>query len=172
MSAAAISMVVLAGCSGVPGVRDTGIASRSYSGFPEGMDWSVTEVRPVPTVAPPLVSLEPTDIEPGSETAVPEAPESTPLPDPDFSPRAVWLSEETLAVVTFGSSSCPAAPAALELTGADALDIVLKRTGGDVCTADLGPTTFEIDDPEGLDPATTYMVTFDGEWETVLEPLS
>lgn len=169
---AAAAIVALSGCAGVPGVRDIGIASRSYSGLPEGMDPFTTDVTVAPTMDPPLVSVEPTDFDPAPETVSPEDLKPTAIPDPDFSPRAVWLSDETLAVVTFGSSSCPAAPAALDLTGPDALDIALQRTGGDVCTADLGPTTFEIDDPEGLDPSMTYTVTFDGESESVLEPLT
>jgi hypothetical protein len=168
---AAVAIIALSGCAGVPGVRDIGIASRSYSGLPDGMDF-ITDVTSAPAVDPPLVSIEPTDFAPQPETVAPEDLKPTAIPDPDFSPRVVWLSEETLAVVTFGSSSCPAAPAALDLIGPDALDIALKSTGGDVCTADLGPTTFEIDDPEGLDPSMSYTVTFDGESESVLEPLA
>ncbi|RWZ53145.1 hypothetical protein ELQ90_04275 [Labedella phragmitis] len=171
VTVAAVALVALSGCAGVPGVRDIGIASRSYSGLPDGMD-PFTDVTVAPTMDPPLVSVEPTDLDPAPETVSPEDLDPTAIPDTDFSPRVAWLSDETLAIVTFGSSSCPAAPAALDLIGPDALDIALKRTGGDACTADLGPTTFEIDDPEGLDPSTTYTVTFDGRSASVLEPLS
>lgn len=176
VAAAAFVIVVMSGCSGAPGVRDIGIASRTYSGLPEGMDWSPTDATTAPTADPPLVSLEPTDIEPtgiqpSPETVAPEDLEPSALPDPDFSPRAVWLSGETLAVVTFGSSSCPSAPAALDVTEPGTVDVVLASTGGDVCTADMSATTFEIDDPEGLDPSITYTVTFDGQSESTLEPL-
>lgn len=171
VAGAVFAILMLSGCASLPGARDIGIASRSYSGLPEGTDRSDPVVTIVPTADPPLVSAEPTDLVPAPETAAPEDPEPTTLPEPSFSPSGVWLSEQTLAVVTFGSSSCPAAPVALDVTGPGMLDIALKRTGGDVCTADMSATTFEIDDPDGLDPATTYTVTFDGESESTLQPL-
>lgn len=169
VSAALLAIVVLSGCSVLPDVRDNGIAARSYSGLPEGMDWSATTA---PTADPPLVPLEPTEVGSAPQTVAPEDLEPTALPDPDFSPRAVWLSGETLAIVTFGSSSCPSAPAALDVIEPGVLDVVLTRTGGDACTADMSATTFEIDDPDGLDPSLTYTVTFEGESGGTLEPLS
>lgn len=107
------------------------------------------------------------------EGAAPSPSASTELPaDPDFSPSAVWLEDDVLAVVTYGSSSCPTAPSSLEVVDGTDLRIATIQLGGEVCTADIAPTTFEIDDPEGLVPTMSYTVTFDGESESVLEPLA
>lgn len=170
--------VALVGCAGGLPPRDIGIASRSYGGIPAGIDspFSSTTVRPVETdpvqTDPPLITLGPSTYPPTPATVAPEDLAPTGLPDPDFSPRIAWLDERTLAVVTFGSSSCPSAPAALDMSGPDTVDLALKRTGGEMCTADMSATTFEIDDPDELDPSVRYTVTIDRGFESVLEPVS
>ena len=66
-------------------------------------------------------------------------------------PVAAILGPGRLALVTWGSSSCPWTPTRMEATGPGALRVVLDLPGSKrmVCTADLGPTTVRL----GVDPA-------------------
>jgi hypothetical protein len=52
----------------------------------------------------------------------------------------------TLALTTWGSSSCHAVAESVDWTGAG-VSVRLGRAGGEVCTADLGPHTLEFDIP-------------------------
>jgi hypothetical protein len=68
-------------------------------------------------------------------------------------PVAAILGPGRLALVTWGSSSCPWTPKHVQATGPDALRVRLHLPGSKrmVCTADLGPTTVRL----GVDPAMT-----------------
>jgi len=78
-------------------------------------------------------------------------------------PVAAILGPGRLALVTWGSSSCPWTPARMRATGPDVLRVTLDLPGSKrrVCTADLGPTTIRL----GVDPA----MTRDGAVHLVLE---
>jgi hypothetical protein len=78
-------------------------------------------------------------------------------------PVAAILGPGRLALVTWGSSSCPWTPKRMQATGPDALRVALDLPGSKrmVCTADLGPTTVRL----GVDPA----MTRDGAVRLVLE---
>lgn len=63
-----------------------------------------------------------------------------------------------LSVVTFGSSSCPAIPQAFRAHDHEIIDIVLVVEGGEICSADLGPTTTVVTIPEGYALATNLLI--------------
>lgn len=89
-----------------------------------------------------------------AESSMSGLPDSAALtePPPD-GPVALQWSEEAdrLLVITYGSSSCPLLPIALE---ADASTLVLTVSTGrvDACTADYGPTTSVV-----VVPAAAYL---------------
>jgi len=78
-------------------------------------------------------------------------------------PVAAILGPGEVALVTWGSSSCPYTPVRLRVTGSDSLRVALDLPGSrrTVCTADLGPSTIRL----GLDPA----MTSDGNVSLVLD---
>lgn len=66
-------------------------------------------------------------------------------------PVAAWgESGETFLVVTWGSSSCPAVANSMTTEGHDRISMVFKTSGGQVCTADMAPTTHEFELPPDL----------------------
>lgn len=61
----------------------------------------------------------------------------------DPPPFVVWAANgEDWLLVTWGSSSCPNAPASVAETAPGNFTIELEREGGPICTADMGPTLF------------------------------
>ncbi|WIB75965.1 hypothetical protein DEJ28_09690 [Curtobacterium sp. MCPF17_002] len=65
----------------------------------------------------------------------------------DTGPAAGWVTVgERFFVTTYGSSSCPTAPTAVE-TGVRGPIVTMSRTGGNACTADLGPASYALDLP-------------------------
>lgn len=79
-------------------------------------------------------------------------------------PVAVWTdNRETLTVVTWGSSSCPPIPTALELEAAMQLNLRFAPTNEQVCTADFAPTSHVFATPDGISfSAVQLSMTFDG----------
>ena len=66
-------------------------------------------------------------------------------------PVAVWTdNRETLTVVTWGSSSCPPVPTALDLESAMLLTLRFAPPTSDVCTADFAPTSHVFATPDGI----------------------
>ena len=77
----------------------------------------------------------------------------------DTSPAVGWVEPgESFFVTTYGSSSCPAAPTGIAVDGGD-LVVEMTMIGGEVCSADYGPTSYALDLPEPRDPAETVGVT-------------
>lgn len=71
--------------------------------------------------------------------------------DPGDGPVAVWLDEGArFAVVTWGSSSCPAVATSLTATAADRLSLTFAASSNDPCTADMAPTTHEFVLPDAV----------------------
>lgn len=70
--------------------------------------------------------------------------------DPEsFDPR-VLVRDSVIALITFGSSSCPALPTAAAVEG-DVLALTVEPRPAEVCTADMAPTTSFFAAPAGLD---------------------
>ncbi len=66
-------------------------------------------------------------------------------------PVAAWgESGETFLIVTWGSSSCPAVANSVTADGEDRISMVFKTSGGEVCTADMAPTTHEFELPPAV----------------------
>ncbi|MFZ2964082.1 MAG: hypothetical protein WA006_05295 [Rhodoglobus sp.] len=82
-------------------------------------------------------------------------------------PLAVWLDEDraALAVVTFGSSSCPPVPTSISRLDDTTLSISFVRSPDTPCTADLAATTHEFETPEGIaaDSPVTAELGFENE---------
>lgn len=78
--------------------------------------------------------------------------------DPEsFEPR-VLVRESVIALVTFGSSSCPALPTAASVEG-DVLALTVEPRPAEVCTADMSPTTSFFAAPAGFDPDSVLMAS-------------
>ncbi|MGA7988670.1 MAG: hypothetical protein WCB51_09765 [Candidatus Dormiibacterota bacterium] len=74
----------------------------------------------------------------------------------------VWGAADQIAVVTFGSSTCPKLPVDLVTSTGNALTITVSSGSspvGAACTADYGPTTSIIRVPESIDQAEQVGVT-------------
>ena len=93
------------------------------------------------------------------------APDGVTMDALDPRPVAVWIEQgERFAVVTWGSSSCPAVATDLIVETTNRLLLKFAPTGGDACTADLAPTPHEFVLPGGIDGApVTITVSFEGE---------
>lgn len=79
-------------------------------------------------------------------------------------PVAIWTdNRETLTVVTWGSSSCPPVPTALELEAAMQLNLRFAPPSEQVCTADFAPTSHVFTTPDGISfSAVQLSITFVG----------
>lgn len=67
---------------------------------------------------------------------------------PEFQPAVVWLDEpERFALITWGSSSCPAVVAAITVTASDAIELELAAPDEGPCTADLAATSHTLSMP-------------------------
>lgn len=88
-------------------------------------------------------------------------------------PLAVWLDDErsALAVVTFGSSSCPPVPTSIGRVDDTTLAIAFVRSPNTPCTADLAPTTHEFATPDGIaaDAPVTVELGFEKEQRYTVE---
>lgn len=65
-------------------------------------------------------------------------------------PLVLW-SNARLAVVTFGSSSCPPIPTSISAPSADRIVIEFSPSPNTPCSADLAPTTHQFDLPSNID---------------------
>ncbi len=75
---------------------------------------------------------------------------------------AVWNAAGQVAVVSFGSSSCPKLPVHLETSAGNALTITLSSgaaLAGGACTADYAATTTLIWVPDTVDQTQTMKIT-------------
>ena len=91
-------------------------------------------------------------------------------------PPVVWADDGAhLAVTTSGSSSCPLGPTVAEVVGAQEVrvHVTLLFPDRDPCTADIAPTTTDIDVPEGIsadEPLTVVLDFGSGVQEQVVLP--
>ncbi|ROS61287.1 hypothetical protein EDF38_0374 [Frigoribacterium sp. PhB160] len=71
----------------------------------------------------------------------------------DTTPAVGWVETgRSFFVTTYGSSSCPSAPTAVGVDD-DVVVVEMQQIGGEVCTADYGPTSWSLDLPESTAPA-------------------
>lgn len=64
---------------------------------------------------------------------------------------AAWIDPRSIAVTTWGSSSCATRPVQIERTDKQEVEVRVRRTDrGDDCTADTAPTTNEVALPDGV----------------------
>jgi hypothetical protein len=89
-----------------------------------------------------------------------------------FRDGAVWTAAGGMAVVTYGSSSCPALPVRLDVSANNHLKVTVNPLSSGPCTADLAPTTSVIEIPNALDitRGVTVTITGDGYGATVSLP--
>lgn len=66
--------------------------------------------------------------------------------------------QNELTIVTFGSTSCPAIPHTFKAVGTSVTEIVLTVGGGEICSADSGPTTTVLTIPEGFTLASDLLI--------------
>ncbi len=82
-----------------------------------------------------------------------------PQGDPEsFAPRVLVREPSVIALVTFGSSSCPPLPTAASVAG-DVLALTVEPRPAEVCTADMAPTTSFFAAPAGFDPDVVLMAS-------------
>lgn len=71
---------------------------------------------------------------------------------PPAEPSALWLEDgNRCALITWGSSSCPAVVTRMEATGAGAIGLRVESSGGSgPCSAGLAPRMHELAVPESV----------------------
>jgi len=72
---------------------------------------------------------------------------------------AVWATAGRMAVVTWGSGSCPGLPVSLVVPQSNVLRITVVAPDSGPCTADLTATTSIITTPAALDVSRSVTVT-------------
>jgi hypothetical protein len=81
-----------------------------------------------------------------------------------FASSVAWVNDgEYLAIVAYGSGSCPNGPHNISVVGDQKLEV---RVGPlfpdrDVCTADLGPHVTVVEIPEGITPTKPLVARFE-----------
>jgi hypothetical protein len=85
-----------------------------------------------------------------------------------------WADDgRSLAVTTYGSSSCPVGPTDIEVVGAQEVRVELAFLfpDRDPCTADMAMNTYEVDAPGGIsadEPLTVLLDHHEGEDEQLI----
>jgi hypothetical protein len=80
-----------------------------------------------------------------------------------FQPSVAWMNDgRYLAVVTFGSSSCPSGPHDIEVVGDQEIEILLGPLFGDrdVCSADMSGHVTVVALPAGVAPTKPLVARF------------
>lgn len=71
--------------------------------------------------------------------------------DPLKGPAVTWIKkDETFAIITWGSGSCPPVPIALAPEATDRIAVTFAPSANDPCTADMAPTTHEFELPDDV----------------------
>lgn len=85
-------------------------------------------------------------------------------------PVVTWVERgESFAIVTWGSSSCPAVATAVSAESDDSIAVTFGPSPNDPCTADMAPTTHEFGLP---DEVTLRPITINVSYETWAETYS
>lgn len=86
---------------------------------------------------------------------------SAPAESAGGSSWAAWLVDgQRLAVILYGSSTCPQTIAGLSITGEQELTATLDPALGGVCARDLVPHTTVFETPEGINPKLEVTMIF------------
>ncbi|WP_116450339.1 hypothetical protein [Blastococcus litoris] len=100
-----------------------------------------------------------------------------PTLEPTFpaEPPVAWARPGHLAVTTQGSSSCPTGPTAVAASGEQevVLEVGHLHPDRDPCSADMAPTTTEVELPDGVSDGAEVTVRLrysNGDEETVVLP--
>lgn len=85
----------------------------------------------------------------------------------DSEPRAIVADDGNLALVTYGSSSCPPTVTGIRAEDAGTITLSLAESPNDVCTADMAATTHVVPLPDEASgrPLTVHVVYTDMPWE-------
>lgn len=89
-------------------------------------------------------------------TPVPSVPSEVPSApsDPSGAPSAAWMDDgRAVALVTWGSSSCPPVMGDAITRGQEVTVVIEEPPAETVCTADLAPRASLVTLPAGVDPA-------------------
>ena len=118
----------------------------------------------------PHVQLGPPPAGPPPSGPVPSGPVPEPGGVPSFEPSIAWVDDgRYLAVVTFGSSSCPSGPDGVEVTGDQEVEIALRERFPDreVCTADMSGFVTVVELPDGVSPTEALTARLAGHEVTI-----
>jgi hypothetical protein len=98
-----------------------------------------------------------------ASTATPGIPDGVEIDPLGNAPAGAWVERgESFAVVTMGSSSCPPVVTDVRAKAGDHVVVTFGPSPNDPCTADMAPTTHQLDLPEGV---TGSPVTVEIEYE-------
>jgi hypothetical protein len=158
---------LLVGCgTGAGGVDDGGVTAQPFyvasftpgEGSPEEQKYALSsESRP--TSSPAGTSTAPmADVTPGSDT--------TGLP----SPAIAWVNGgQYVAVIAYGSGSCPDGPHSIRVVGDQKVEVRLGQVfpESDACTADLRAYVTVVKLPQGVTPAKPLTASFENSEATL-----
>ncbi|WP_147261946.1 hypothetical protein [Blastococcus sp. TF02A-26] len=127
--------------------------------FPLGADTPVARRFPLVPAQGIHVQLLPAPATPpvpgGPEPTSPSAPTTGAGAVPTFEPSVAWADGgRHLAVVTYGSSSCPSAPYGIDVVADQEIEVRLgsRFSDRDVCTADMSGFVTVVELPSGVSP--------------------
>jgi hypothetical protein len=177
---AAVSVMAACGAGGPgspPYVAEFGLGADT----PEGREFVLTpmpgprvQLLPEPSHAP-RITLP--DLGEGFELT--DTPSPAPAPDPGgrsplesaFQPSVTWVNDgQYLAVVTWGSSSCPSGPHRIEVAADQEIEVRLGPLfpDRDTCTADMSGHVTVVELPQGVTPTKPLVARF-GDHEVTIE---
>jgi hypothetical protein len=176
MTALLAAMSALAACG--TGVSGAGAPLPSVAEFalggdtPDAREFVLTpppdpsvHVLPEPSHAPPVMPAP--DLGERLHTEPMQSPPVTSTPDPggwpSLEPSVAWVDDgQYLAVVTFGSGSCPSGPDAIEVVADQEIEIGLGPlfSDPDACSADMSGHVTVVELPQGVTPTKPLVARF------------
>ena len=170
MAALLASTPVLAACGASgpgssPYVAEFGLGADT----PEAREFELTpmpgprvQVLPEPSHAPRITLSDPGEDFELTYTPSPDSDGQSPL-DSAFQPGIAWVNDgQYLAVVTWGSSSCPSGPHGIEVAADQKIEIRLGPLfpDRDTCTADMSGHVTVVELPPGVTPTKPLVARF------------
>ena len=133
---------------------------------------SDVHVLPEPSPAPPMTPAP--DLGGRLPTEPNQSPPAPPTPDvggwPSFEPSVAWVDEgEYLAVVTWGSGSCPSGPRDIEVAADQEIEIRLgpRSSDRDACSTDIRGHVTVVPLPQGITATEPLLARFAGNEVTI-----
>jgi hypothetical protein len=127
-------------------------------------------VLPEPSEAPPITPSPDLGEPLHTKPSLPVTPTPDPGAWPSFEPSVAWVDDgQYLAVVTFGSGSCPSGPRSIEVVADQEIEIRLGPLfpDRDVCSADMSGHVTVVELPQGVTPTKPLRARF-GEREVTI----